>query len=111
MTSEQSEKDEQTLLQELAQRGVKRLETLAGAPERPNPQTSEFLDFLDDWAARIELGHPKAPAILRQENRFVREGREQKQKPFRSIRSVLRSLVIELHEKDLSDEIAKRKSE
>ena len=72
----------------------------AGAPAEPARNVPAFLDHLDRYAVEISLGHPEAPKILRQGERFVFNRRERRMVRYVSIRTVLRKLFFEMAMKD-----------
>lgn len=98
-----SDETERFLLKAVKKYGVKTLETKPGAPPAPRRYTSEWLDFLDQWALKVLLAHPEAPAILREGNRFVLDRPERKRTRYTSIRRVLTKLIFELSLKDAGD--------
>jgi len=72
----------------------------AGAPPEPSRQSADFLDHLDKYALEVGLGHPEAPRIVREGDRFVFDRPERKRARYTSIRKALKKLVFELAMKD-----------
>jgi len=94
--------DEQFVLDGLKHHGARSLKVCTGSPAAPTEGTPEYLDWLDKYAEQIVLGHPKAPPIVREGDRFVleRDRPERKSTRYKSIRTALKKVIFELSMKD-----------
>ena len=100
MARRESEETERSILGRVRKHGVKTVETKPGAPAAPAVGTSAWLDYLDEWAVKIVLAHPEAPAILREGDRFILDRPERKRTRYTGIRKVFAKLMVEIAQKD-----------
>jgi len=102
MSANGKQEEDAFILDRLGRYGVRRVEWVPGAPKAPPEGTPAYLDFLDRHAAKIVLGHPEAPVIIREGDRFVlqRESPERKTTRYKSMRAALKKVVFELSLKD-----------
>lgn len=100
MATRTTEEDDGFILGRVKKHGVKTLETKPGAPAAPAVGTSVWLDSLDQWAVKVVLAHPGAPAILRDGDRFILDRPERKRTRYTSIRKALTKLIFELSAKE-----------
>jgi len=106
MARHESEEKERFILSRVRKHGVKTVETKPGAPAAPAAGTSAWLDYLDEWAVKVVLAHPQAPAILREGDRFIFDRPERKRARYTSIRKALKKLIFELSLKDAASKEA-----